>query len=818
MLYERGNAAKQWILGQLHERFGDRAARILDLGCGDGSKWTVFLSAHPSIRVVGVDTDRCAILRGVHRVSPQLDLRVSDAQEPLQDTFDAVVAFSAIEHVVNREAFLKTVRAALAPGGIAYLNYDDGHFRSRNLKERLMVPVSQLLALFGVEGPYMKHVDDAAFRRLAESQGFRVVAFRKHNLHPLKGFMRGASDEAVQAWVDFEEYLGRQYPPERLDRIMWSSTLVLEVSQHAATVSSAPPSLVRARTGPRPFFPFRRAALWFFSIILLVLCVNPNPFANMAPVISDESYFLTAAVSALQSHTIPGFVQDPGGAYYGALLSYLLFFCIGAAAVVAHLAGASAQAIAEFLAFHWGDATHLGRLLNGLAAWGMFMILGRKAFRWRSDPLWRDMGSALLLYLILLCGGSLFFPLAHTSRVWASEIIFFSFAAWRVLEYEWKRQHNLPRESPERHLFILFAWSLAGVAQAMQLSLVWLWAVWALLLRQVTIRQAWRTFIRFLPIVAAAAVLLFSFGRNMLGLIQSLVDSGTGISAAAFGLHGFYARAIWPWQALWETHPALCVIGIIALACAFFSTAAFFRLRVHQIAIGQVLLTFLLLHLILGFTAALRYVLPLTASFALLTAFLVTAAPVRLRQTLLGVAIVIALVTSVKTASLYWQPSSQAHAMGLVRRELSDRDTLVLQTDFFTFPVSGVDSLRAAEELGEPVFRREWIAAESPRYALLAPPFFVARDSGKAATRPALPEDYWSLSEACDMACTRPGPPGRVTCFASSPDACLGEIGTAAEGSTGFRLFLQAHLIGTPLYLSHITAVSSTLEETPDIP
>ena len=226
MIYERGNAAKQWILEELHCRFGSTQTRILDLGCGDGSKWPTFLSAHPSIHVVGIDTDRVAIERGATHA--QLELRVLDAQKSMQETFDAAIAFSAIEHVVDRAAFLKTVWSSLASGGVAYLNYDDGHFRSSNWKERLMVPVSQLLAMIGVEGPYMKHVDDALFRRQAEAQGFRIVAFRKHNLHPLKGFMAGALDETIRAWVDFEEKLGSLYTPEQLDRIMWSSTLVLE--------------------------------------------------------------------------------------------------------------------------------------------------------------------------------------------------------------------------------------------------------------------------------------------------------------------------------------------------------------------------------------------------------------------------------------------------------------------------------------------------------------------------------------------------------------------------------------------------------------
>lgn len=212
-------------------RYGQASFRVLDLACGNGSVWPAFLSSHPAVRVIGVDTDAEAIRSGQKTFSgnTQIDLRVFDAQHPLPDgSFDVVVALSAMEHVVDHPAFLKTAWTALKSGGIAYLNYDVGHFRSHDWKERLMVPVSQLLARVGIEGPYMKQVDDARFRVQAERQGFTVEGLRKHNLHALKKFMKGASDQAVHDWYAFEERLGQQFPPEQLDGLLWSSTFILK--------------------------------------------------------------------------------------------------------------------------------------------------------------------------------------------------------------------------------------------------------------------------------------------------------------------------------------------------------------------------------------------------------------------------------------------------------------------------------------------------------------------------------------------------------------------------------------------------------------
>ncbi len=230
VIFSRGNASKQWIFSELHRRFGNQPFRLLDLGCGDAAVWKTFAESHPNMEYQGFDYDQPAIERGkkAYASLPHMHIQSGDAQKIKGDGYDAVTALSAIEHVVNRKAFLETVFAALKPGSTAYLNYDDGHFRSHHLKERMMVPVSQVLAAVGIEGPYMKHVDDDSFRDEAKHLGFEIVELRKHNLAQMKGFMRGANDGALRAWFDFEDGLNRTYQPKELEAEMLSSTLVVK--------------------------------------------------------------------------------------------------------------------------------------------------------------------------------------------------------------------------------------------------------------------------------------------------------------------------------------------------------------------------------------------------------------------------------------------------------------------------------------------------------------------------------------------------------------------------------------------------------------
>jgi 2-polyprenyl-3-methyl-5-hydroxy-6-metoxy-1,4-benzoquinol methylase len=230
-MFAPNNMAKQWIFEQLQERFSTHPFRVLDLACGDGSPWFPFLQTHPQCQYFGFDHDKKRITRA-KRQAVGLDhahFEYGDAQKLADlEPVDVVTALSALEHVVHLEAFCQTVYHALKPGGLAFLNYDIGHFRSSNPKERLMVPVSQALAKVGVEGPYMKVVHDETLIELLKKQGFKIQSTRKNNIASLKKEMKGMPEPVLQAWSHFENQLNLLLPPEQLHPMMLSTTLGLE--------------------------------------------------------------------------------------------------------------------------------------------------------------------------------------------------------------------------------------------------------------------------------------------------------------------------------------------------------------------------------------------------------------------------------------------------------------------------------------------------------------------------------------------------------------------------------------------------------------
>jgi ubiquinone/menaquinone biosynthesis C-methylase UbiE len=151
----------EWFVAELENRVDD-GARVLDLGCGDGTK-TRRLTEH--FEVVGVDVSR-EQLRLARTSAPEVTFVEADFSELdfAADTFDAVTAFYSIMHVPrdrHLELFGKVLRW-LKPGGLflASLSTIGGPDRKENW--------------LGVE-MFFSGFDAETNRRLVQEAGFELL-------------------------------------------------------------------------------------------------------------------------------------------------------------------------------------------------------------------------------------------------------------------------------------------------------------------------------------------------------------------------------------------------------------------------------------------------------------------------------------------------------------------------------------------------------------------------------------------------------------------------------------------------------------------
>lgn len=146
----------------------DRAARILDLGCG-GGEFLEFLQRARYVRSEGVDVspeqvERCRA-RGLERVSQSGDSRAFLRDHP--GAFDAIVMNDVLEHIPKAQCIdtLEDIRAALVKDG------------------SLVVKVPNAANIFGLVARYLDFTHEIAFtehslRQVLLASGYSDVQVR----------------------------------------------------------------------------------------------------------------------------------------------------------------------------------------------------------------------------------------------------------------------------------------------------------------------------------------------------------------------------------------------------------------------------------------------------------------------------------------------------------------------------------------------------------------------------------------------------------------------------------------------------------------
>jgi 2-polyprenyl-3-methyl-5-hydroxy-6-metoxy-1,4-benzoquinol methylase len=120
--YEHNYLVKPALEFLRESTVGGRAARVFDLGCGNGAIGAALHDA--GFALSGVDTSRSGIA-AANRAYPYLDLRVGSAYDDLASVFGKfpiVVSFEVVEHLYYPRHFATTVYDLVEPGGIAVVS------------------------------------------------------------------------------------------------------------------------------------------------------------------------------------------------------------------------------------------------------------------------------------------------------------------------------------------------------------------------------------------------------------------------------------------------------------------------------------------------------------------------------------------------------------------------------------------------------------------------------------------------------------------------------------------------------------------------
>jgi SAM-dependent methyltransferase len=161
------------------------AARVLDLGCGEG-QISRLMRDRGATRVVGLDTSAAQITEAVRRGGGVAYVRASAVAAPLRTGWaDAVVACLVLEHVRDLDAALDETARVVRPGGRAVILLNHPLFQTPGsgwIDDRVADPPEQYWRV----GPYL----DEAVTIEEVDAGVRLPFFHR----PLGRYVNGLAD------------------------------------------------------------------------------------------------------------------------------------------------------------------------------------------------------------------------------------------------------------------------------------------------------------------------------------------------------------------------------------------------------------------------------------------------------------------------------------------------------------------------------------------------------------------------------------------------------------------------------------------------
>jgi len=111
-------ARRKLIVG-LAERYAPGARRILEVGCGTGNVLDALYASRPWTRAVGIDLYPRGLELARRNMPAAVELFQADARAiPVRDAFDLAGAFDVLEHIVEDDAVIGGIRAALVENGV----------------------------------------------------------------------------------------------------------------------------------------------------------------------------------------------------------------------------------------------------------------------------------------------------------------------------------------------------------------------------------------------------------------------------------------------------------------------------------------------------------------------------------------------------------------------------------------------------------------------------------------------------------------------------------------------------------------------------
>ena len=111
-------------------RFIKNTDSVTDLGGGKGDRWVSVLSKFPNLNLNFFEPDKTELGIAKTKIKGKNVIFFDGTKNIENESQDLVYSFAVLEHVWDKQMFFNEIARILKKNGVAYISYDDGHFRN----------------------------------------------------------------------------------------------------------------------------------------------------------------------------------------------------------------------------------------------------------------------------------------------------------------------------------------------------------------------------------------------------------------------------------------------------------------------------------------------------------------------------------------------------------------------------------------------------------------------------------------------------------------------------------------------------------------
>jgi len=549
-----------------------------------------------------------------------------------------------------------------------------------------------------------------------------------------------------------------------------------------------------------------RSSLISLGLIALFLFITvgilaPNSYGNNPDTIVDESYFLTSSLSAIQKGTLPGWEFSRAGNYYGGVETYIdtvvLVPTLGVVFAAHHF---SLTETKVWVALHTGDLLHILRLVSGVVALAALMFCFWY-FRRRNIP--QPFILSLVLFLFLLLSNVMFIEFLHTAKVWTLYLVILAVAtAFFFAQDYYLTKLKTPFLSKETYLALL-VWS--GVLVFFQNYFgafsIGLLGLYALYLRHFTFLDLWSYVKRhwYWIVLLGLTQISFMYRAAFMGPSGSILD----LSARHGTQIDWVGRLYDPLVYAITAQPLILIYVALAVVLAWRASAFCtdeHRRRVLVIALAHPVISYLVFHVLIGFSVMPRYGILLSLACTFSIVFLLAEFPPRFAKLALGASVILFIIIHVHALTLYWRPSSEVELLDTITAKYDSPQNVFIEDVSalrLTLPVNDrslllLDDNRASFERFQFLLEHSDLVRLEVSFKPLTFITYSPEEEAAAIAKFSTTTDaVWVITTDCALECTA-SELAAGSCWQLHLDAC----GLYPQEVNGLPVFLASKQLG----------------------